>query len=190
MKACNKLYSEITFSLEQAVGHGRCMKILSRRQIVIHSVSGGKFNILGGHSIGESKKKVYINMCPFPNGFRYLARSIFLPSLSMSNHNSQLTLHAGSHASDIGTLRWEGQVTLFQCSEDAHVAWFGIYEVGSKHYLLTEMDLYKHVSLSRLLFVYCSASRAESVSSIYLKAPLFITRDTLFPNIREVYRFH
>jgi hypothetical protein len=31
-------------------------------------------------------------MCPIPNGFRYLARNIFLPSLSMTNHNSQLTL--------------------------------------------------------------------------------------------------
>jgi hypothetical protein len=53
----------------------------------IQSTPGGKVNILGGHSIGNSKKKVYINMCPIPNVFRYLARSIlnlarniFLPS--------------------------------------------------------------------------------------------------------------
>jgi hypothetical protein len=52
-----------------------------------------------------------MNMCPIPNGFRYLGRTflnlalnISLPSLSMSNHNSQLTRHTDSHASDIGAL--------------------------------------------------------------------------------------
>jgi hypothetical protein len=53
-----------------------------------------------------------MNVCPIPNGFRYLARNIFLPSLSMSNHNSQLTLHTDSHASDIGTLRWDRKKIL------------------------------------------------------------------------------
>jgi hypothetical protein len=55
-----------------------------------------------------------MNMCSIPNGFRYLARNIlnlerniFLPSLSMRNNNSQLTLHTDSHASDIGALRQE-----------------------------------------------------------------------------------
>jgi hypothetical protein len=53
----------------------------------IQSVPGEKVNILGGNSIGHSKKKVGMNMCPIPNGFRYfarrilnLARNIFLPS--------------------------------------------------------------------------------------------------------------
>jgi hypothetical protein len=57
-----------------------------------------------------------MNMCSIPKGFPYLARcilnlarNIFLPSLSMSNHNSQLTLHTDSHASDIGALRGEGK---------------------------------------------------------------------------------
>jgi hypothetical protein len=60
-----------------------------------------------------------MNMCPIPNGFRYLARNIlnlarniFLPSLSMSNHNSHLTPHADSHASDIVALRREGRKIL------------------------------------------------------------------------------
>jgi hypothetical protein len=30
----------------------------------------------------------------------------------MSNHNSQLTLHTDSRASDIGALRWEGRKIL------------------------------------------------------------------------------
>jgi hypothetical protein len=34
------------------------------------SVPGGKDNILRGHSIGYSKQKRYMNMCPIPNGFR------------------------------------------------------------------------------------------------------------------------
>jgi hypothetical protein len=60
-----------------------------------------------------------MNICPIPNCFRYLARSIlnlapniFLPSLSVSNHNSQLTLHTDSNASDIGALRWERRKIL------------------------------------------------------------------------------
>jgi hypothetical protein len=46
----------------------------------VQGVPGGKVSILGGHSIGHSKKKVYMNMRPIPNGFRYLAPNIFLPS--------------------------------------------------------------------------------------------------------------
>jgi hypothetical protein len=42
----------------------------------IQHVPGGKVNIVRVYSIGHSKKKVYMNMCPIPNGFRYLARSI------------------------------------------------------------------------------------------------------------------
>jgi hypothetical protein len=44
-------------------------------------VPGEKINILGGHSIGHSKKKAHEHVS-IPNGFRYLARSIFLPSHS------------------------------------------------------------------------------------------------------------
>jgi hypothetical protein len=36
----------------------------------IHGFTGGKVNILGDHSIDHSKKKVYLNMCAIPNGFR------------------------------------------------------------------------------------------------------------------------
>jgi hypothetical protein len=78
----------------------------------IQGVPGGKVNILGGHSIGHYKKKVYMNMCLIPNGFRYLARNIFLFSHSMSNHNSQLTLHTDSEASDISAVRWERRKLL------------------------------------------------------------------------------
>jgi hypothetical protein len=35
----------------------------------IQGVPGGKVNILGGHSIGHSKQKLYMNMCPILNGF-------------------------------------------------------------------------------------------------------------------------
>jgi hypothetical protein len=53
----------------------------------IQSVPGGKDNIRGGHSIGHSKKKSLYEHVSYPNGFRYLersilnlARNIFLPS--------------------------------------------------------------------------------------------------------------
>ena len=36
----------------------------------IQGISEGKINILGGYSIGHSKQKRYMNMCPIPNGFR------------------------------------------------------------------------------------------------------------------------
>jgi hypothetical protein len=36
----------------------------------IQGVSKGKFNILGGHSIGHSKQKAFMYMCPLSNGFR------------------------------------------------------------------------------------------------------------------------
>jgi hypothetical protein len=36
----------------------------------IQRAPGAKVSILRGHSIGHSKKKLYVYMCPFPNGFR------------------------------------------------------------------------------------------------------------------------
>jgi hypothetical protein len=48
-----------------------CLTTLSVTQN-IQNVPGGKVNILGGYGIPHSKKKVYMNMCPIPNGLRYL----------------------------------------------------------------------------------------------------------------------
>jgi hypothetical protein len=85
------------------------------------------------------RKEVYMNMCPIPNGFRYLARgilnlarNIFLPSLSISNHNSQLTLHTDSHASEIGALRRERRKILraeFKILRSKYRKTFGIGHV-------------------------------------------------------------
>jgi hypothetical protein len=55
-------------------------------EVNIQSVPGGKVNILGGHSIDQSKKKVYMNMCPIPNSFQYLAHNIFFSC----HHNAPL----------------------------------------------------------------------------------------------------
>jgi hypothetical protein len=41
------------------------------------SVLGGKVSIMGGHSIGHSKQKVYMYMRPIPNGFRDTAISLY-----------------------------------------------------------------------------------------------------------------
>jgi hypothetical protein len=47
----------------------------------IQGVPGRKVNILGGHSIGHSKQKVYMYMCPIPNGFRDRAISLYSSSI-------------------------------------------------------------------------------------------------------------
>jgi oligoribonuclease (3'-5' exoribonuclease) len=44
---------------------------------------GGKVSILGGHSIDHSKQKMYMYMCPIPNGFQY--RTISLYTVQTSN---------------------------------------------------------------------------------------------------------
>jgi hypothetical protein len=36
----------------------------------IQGVPGEKVNIMGGHSIGDSKQTLHMNMCPITNGFR------------------------------------------------------------------------------------------------------------------------
>jgi hypothetical protein len=57
-----------------------CRGLTSRKLFVtlqIHGVAGGMFYILGGHSIGHSKQKLYMDMCPIPNGFRDTAISLY-----------------------------------------------------------------------------------------------------------------
>jgi hypothetical protein len=82
---------------------------------IIQAVPGGKVNILGGHSIGHSRKESLYEHASYSERFPIFDAQYFefgapyLPSLSMSNHNSQLTLHTDSHASDIGALWWEGR---------------------------------------------------------------------------------
>jgi hypothetical protein len=43
----------------------------------IQCVSGGKVDVLRGHSIGHSKKKLYMYMCPILNGFLDRAISLY-----------------------------------------------------------------------------------------------------------------
>jgi hypothetical protein len=45
--------------------------------LLIQDAPGGKVNILGGQSIGYSKPKLYMYMCPIPNGFRNRAISLY-----------------------------------------------------------------------------------------------------------------
>jgi hypothetical protein len=47
-------------------------------QLYTQYVPGGNVNILGSHTVGHSKqKKMYIYMCPLPNGFRDRAVSLY-----------------------------------------------------------------------------------------------------------------
>jgi hypothetical protein len=49
----------------------RIHKTVHRRSMqIIQGVPRETVNILGGHSIGHSKQKTYMNMCAISNGFR------------------------------------------------------------------------------------------------------------------------
>jgi hypothetical protein len=50
---------------------------IGRQNTNIQSVSGGKVSILGGHSIGRSKQKLYTYMCTIPNSFRDRVISLY-----------------------------------------------------------------------------------------------------------------
>jgi hypothetical protein len=43
----------------------------------IQIIPGEKVDIIGGHSIGHSKQKFYMHVCPIPNGFRDRAISLY-----------------------------------------------------------------------------------------------------------------
>jgi hypothetical protein len=43
----------------------------------MQSVPGGKVDVLGGHSIGYSKQKSVMYMCPIPSGFLDRAISLY-----------------------------------------------------------------------------------------------------------------
>jgi hypothetical protein len=76
----NKKERRLKFNEESRLSYLHALTNLFIFLIPYTGVPGGKINILGGHSIGHSKKKIYVNICPIPNGIRYLARNIFLPS--------------------------------------------------------------------------------------------------------------
>jgi hypothetical protein len=54
----------------------------------IQSVLRGKINILVGNTIGHSKKKVFMYMCPLPNGFRDRAISHYSTLYAVQTSNT------------------------------------------------------------------------------------------------------
>jgi hypothetical protein len=48
----------------------------------------GKATIVGGHSNGHSKQKLYTNMCPIPNGFRDRAISLYSTLYAVHTSNT------------------------------------------------------------------------------------------------------
>jgi hypothetical protein len=51
--------------------------MINNTPYTIYSVPGGQVNILGDHTIGHSKQKLYIHMSHIPNGFRYRAITVY-----------------------------------------------------------------------------------------------------------------
>jgi hypothetical protein len=55
---------------------------------LIQGVPGGAARILGGDSIGHSKQKCYMYMCPIPNGFRDAAISQYSTLCTVQTSNT------------------------------------------------------------------------------------------------------
>jgi hypothetical protein len=55
----------------------------------VQSAPGGKVSILGGQSINhcKQKKKVYMYMCPIPNGFQDRAISLYSKLYTVQTSN-------------------------------------------------------------------------------------------------------
>jgi hypothetical protein len=73
------------------------LHFLTTALFLIKNVPGGMVNILGGHSIGHSKKKVYMNVCPIPKGLWYMGSQYFelgaqyFPSFPLYEQSQQPT---------------------------------------------------------------------------------------------------
>jgi hypothetical protein len=63
--------------------------------VSIQSVPGGKVNILGGPSIGHSKKLLYMYeyMCPIPKGFRDRGVDVTAPIKERQDALRRVTRH-------------------------------------------------------------------------------------------------
>jgi hypothetical protein len=63
-------------------------------------------NILGGHCISHSKQKVYMYMCPIPNGFRYRAISLYSSKTVDNKEILRIVSTTGIHCSSdkVGTV--------------------------------------------------------------------------------------
>jgi hypothetical protein len=51
------------------INYSNLITVTTLSSIYAQDVPGVEVSILRGHSIGHSKKKFYMNMCPIPNGF-------------------------------------------------------------------------------------------------------------------------
>jgi hypothetical protein len=67
---------------------------------------GDMVNILGGHSIGHSKQKVYMYMCPIPNGFRDRAISLHSSEIPDKKERLRTVSNTGIYCSsdEVGTV--------------------------------------------------------------------------------------
>jgi hypothetical protein len=82
---------------------------LPQNTIVFHTQSfpGGKFNILGGHSISHNKQEyIYMYMCPIPNGFRGRAISLYSSKIGDKKEILRTVSNTGIYCSsdEVGTV--------------------------------------------------------------------------------------
>jgi hypothetical protein len=72
----------------------------------IQNVPQEKVNILGGHSIGHSKQKLCMYMCPIPNGFRDRAISLYISKIIDKKETLRIVSNTGIYCSSdkVGTV--------------------------------------------------------------------------------------
>jgi hypothetical protein len=83
------------------------MMYISRSLTYIQDVPGGKFSILGGHSIGHFKQTSVMYMGPLPNGFRDRAISLHSSKIVDKKETLCIISNTGMYCSSnkVGTVK-------------------------------------------------------------------------------------
>jgi hypothetical protein len=109
--------------------------------VCIQSVTGEKVNILGGHSIGYSKQKLYMYMCTIPNYFRDRDISLYSSKIVDKKEILRTVSNTGIYCSSLPSIMHFRKFThnnnaLCNCSEDMTCCSSGIAYLGN----LSEWD--------------------------------------------------
>jgi hypothetical protein len=79
-------------------------------------------DILGGHNIGRSKQKLYMYICPIPNGFRVKAISLYSSKIVNKKERLRTVSNTGIYCSSDSL---PSMSTLYQ----QHISIFGVCEL-------------------------------------------------------------
>jgi hypothetical protein len=95
-------------TLYSYVKYERKLQQLSDRRFATNTqgVPGEKVNVLGGHSSSHFKQKLYMYMCPIPNGFRDRVISLYSSKIVDKKEILRTVSNAGIYCSSdkVGTV--------------------------------------------------------------------------------------